>query len=146
MMNKIKFLMGLVVGLCIVNIGLMAFILFRPPVMHDERPRELIIQKLNFDKEQVAQYDKMISAHRDSVHSLERQIHDAKNQLYGSLVRGTLKDSLMSKLGELQQRIEMVHYNHFMDIKKLCRAGQQQQFNELTTELADYFRPPPPKR
>ena len=145
MMNKIKFLMGVVVGLCIVNIGLMGFILFRPAIntppvmvrrgvpgppgmMPEERPRQLIIQKLNFSREQVIEYDKLIEAHRDSIHTLEKQIRNAKNQLYSTLVPGTIaeKDQLVRRLGELQQRMESVHYNHFLEIKKLCRDKQQQ--------------------
>jgi len=148
-MNKIKFLMGVVVGLCIVNIGLMGFILFRsqphplPPGMPPEdRPRHLIIQKLSLDKEQVAKYDELIAAHRDAVHKLEMQIMDSKNKLYSTLVSGAEKDSLVSRLGNLPQQMETVHYNHFLDIKKLCRPDQQQKFHELTTDLAEYFRPP----
>jgi periplasmic protein CpxP/Spy len=153
MMNKIKFLMGLVVGLCIVNIGLMGFILLRsqvptppPPGMHPEdRPRHLIIQKLSLDKEQVAKYDELIANHRNTVRSLEKQMMDTKNKLYSTLVSPPgEKDSLVKQLGSLQEQIETVHYNHFLDIKKLCSPEQQQKFNELTTEIAEYFRPPHP--
>ena len=144
--------MGIVVGLCVVNIGLMAFILLRsqggppppPPGMPPEdRPRFLIIQKLSFDKEQVTKYDELISAHREAVRKLETQMMDVKNQLYGTLTaENANKDSLVHRLGNLQEQMETVHYNHFLDIKKICRPDQQQKFNELTTELAQYFRPP----
>lgn len=143
--------MGVVVGLCIVNIGLMAFILFRSQAPHppppgmppEDRPRFLIIQKLSLDKEQVAKYDELIAAHRQTVRQLERQMMDTKNKLYSTLQSASAtKDSLVNKLGALQEQMETVHYNHFLDIKKICRPDQQQKFNELTTELAEYFRPP----
>src|SRR6201989_959576 len=144
MMNKIKFLMGVVVGLCIVNIGLMAFILLgsgtRPPdgppgMPPEDRPRQLIIQKLNFNKAQVEKYDALIAMHRDTVRRLERAIMEAKNKLYTTLSNsGGSKDSLVQQLGTLQRQMEMVHYNHFLDIKKLCTADQQGNFNELTKE------------
>lgn len=142
--------MGVIVGLCVVNIGLMAFILFKsqdpqrtgPPGMPPEdRPRHLIIQKLSFNDQQVAAYDELIYAHRDTIRQLERKIMDTKNKLYGTLVNGGAKDTLVAELAALQQQIETVHYNHFIDIKKLCRPEQQQKFNELTRELAEYFRP-----
>lgn len=143
--------MGVVVGLCIVNIGLMGFILFRsqgppppPPGMPPEdRPRHLIIQKLSLDKEQVTKYDELIAAHRATVHGLEVQMMDTKNKLYSTLQSpSAAKDSLVKKLGALQEQMETVHYNHFLDIKKLCHPDQQQKFIELTSELAEYFRPP----
>lgn len=160
MMNKIKFLMVVVVGLCLVNIGLMAFIFFRqppgppgpdmhgPPGMHPEdRPRHLIIQKLAFNEAQVRQYDTLIEAHRASVRKLEDSIRNTKNELYATLNGNgsAAKDSLVVKLGLLQQQMEQIHYSHFEDIKKICTPQQLQQFKELTAELAAYFRPGKPR-
>ena len=156
MMNKIKFLMVIVVGLCLINIGLMAFIFFRqppppprpemhgPPGIHPEdRPRHLIIKRLDFDEAQIMRYDTLIEAHRSSVRKLEDSIRTAKNQLYATLNEdgSALKDSLVVKLGSLQRQMELVHYSHFEDIKKLCRPNQLQRFKELTGDLAAYFRP-----
>lgn len=154
-MNKIKFLMAIVVGLCLVNIGLMAFIFFRQPAaggpeMHgppgirpEDRPRHLIIKRLDFDEAQIMQYDTLIEAHRASVRTLEDSIRSAKNQLYATLNNdgAAAKDSLVAKLGLLQRQMELVHYSHFEDIKKICRPNQLERFKELTADLAAYFRP-----
>lgn len=145
--------MGLVIGLCVINIGLMAFVLFRtgpPPhpggMRPEDRPRQLIIEKIGFDQQQVTQYDQLITEHRTTVRKLEAQIMEAKNNLYHTLVENTsAKDSIINGLTSLQQRVETTHYNHFLDIKKICRADQQDEFNQLTTELADYFRPHKPR-
>ncbi len=144
--------MGVVVGLCVVNIGLMALVLFRaapprgdgpPGVPPEDRPRQLIIQKLSFDQSQVAKYDELIQKHRDTIRQLERKIMDTKNQLYHTLADGSpgAKDTLVAQLGALQKEIEMAHYRHFADIKNICRSDQQKKFTELTKELAEYFRP-----
>lgn len=158
-MNKIKFLMVIVVGLCLVNIGLMAFIFFRQPPMpgdemhgppgiqSEDRPRHLIIKRLDFDEAQVRQYDTLIEAHRAAVRNLEDSIRTAKNQLYATLnENGAIaKNSLVAKLASLQQQMELVHYSHFEDIKKLCRPDQVQRFKELTADLSAYFRPGKPR-
>lgn len=159
-MNKIKFLMVIVVGLCLINIGLMAFIFFRqppgppdremhgPPGMHPEdRPRHLVIQKLDFDAAQIRQYDTLIEAHRAAVRNLEDSIRAAKNELYATLNGndGAAKDALLAKLGSLQQQMELIHYSHFEDIKKLCSPQQLEKFKELTADLAAYFRPGKPR-
>lgn len=147
--------MGVIVGLCVVNIGLMAFILFKtqgpqrhsPPGMPPEdRPRHLIIQKLSFDDEQVAKYDELIQAHRDTIRKLDRNIMEVKNAFYNTLVTNISNERMLQALGSLQQNIEAVHYNHFRDIQQLCRPDQQQKFNELTKDLAEYFRPHPLRR
>jgi periplasmic protein CpxP/Spy len=41
----------------------------------------------------------------------------------------------------LQKKIEAVHYNHFKEIKKLCKPDQAEYFESLTGELADFFSP-----
>lgn len=154
-MNKIKFLMVIVVGLCLINIGLMAFIFFHrppppgpdmhgPPGIHPEdRPRHLIIKRLDFDEAQIMQYDTLIEAHRSSVRKLEDSIRTTKNQLYATLNENgdAAKDPLVAKLGSLQRQMELVHYSHFGDIKKICKPNQLQRFKELTADLAAYFRP-----
>jgi periplasmic protein CpxP/Spy len=155
MMNKIKYLMAIGVGLCLLNIGLMAFIFFRQPPtpgpdMHgppgirpEDRPRHLIIKRLDFDEAQVRQYDTLIEAHRAAVRKLEDSIRTTKNQLYATLNQdGTAaKDPLVATLGSLQRQMELIHYSHFEDIKKLCRPDQLQRFKELTADLSAYFRP-----
>lgn len=153
-MNKIKLLVVIVIGLCLVNIGLMAFILSQPPGppsgmpgppgMHpEERPRRLIIEKLDLDKQQVTAYDQLIESHRGAVRNIEDSMRTTKNQLYATLNQSNaaLKDSLVARLASLQQQIEMVHYSHFEDIRKLCRPDQLKLFQELTADLAAYFRP-----
>src|SRR5829696_5446332 len=115
-MNNVKYLMGLVIGLCVINIGLMAFVLFRtappshpPGIPPEDRPRQLIIEKLGLDKEQVLQYDRLITSHRESVRQLDGKIMNAKNQLYRTLVTdASVKDSLIDQLSALQRQVETI--------------------------------------
>ena len=73
-----------------------------------------------------------------------------RNNLYAELNNETSvkKDSLMFAISKYQLEIENTHYNHFLEIKKLCKPDQLKYFEELTKELAFYFRPnknqPPP--
>lgn len=159
-MSKIKLLSLAVIGLLVINIGILLFLFLRKPIHPAEgrpmqgagAPKNIIIERLNFDKEQVVQYEKLIHLHQQSVKELNGQIRDTKNQLYSTLASDAVssKDSLENKLGDLQKQIESVHYNHFEKIKKLCKPEQIEKFNSLTLELAKYFAPgrnsqPPPK-
>ena len=74
MMSKIKLLTIAVIGLFLLNAGIITFMLLRNPPgpgvgrppLHKEAPREAIIQMLHFDKEQSDQYKELIDQHQAS--------------------------------------------------------------------------------
>ena len=41
----------------------------------------------------------------------------------------------------LQKEVEMINYDHFSDIRALCRPDQMDNFNTLAQELAQIFKP-----
>lgn len=158
-MSKIKLLSIAVIGLLAINIAVVAFLLLKqpphprdghqglgkegmPPMEHTG-PKNIIIDKLHFDKEQAAQYESLIEQHQIIMKSLNDSIKNAKNDLYLSLTseNAASKDSLIAKLGLLQRQVELTHYDHFADIKKLCKPDQLENYAALTKELARFFAP-----
>ena len=168
-MSKTKLLSIAVIGLLLINITMVSFLILRkpppppegrPPMglegqpsSQDDGPKNVIIDRLGFDKEQVAAYEKLIAEHQASVKSLQDSIHLIKNALYQTLNHNafTGKDSLINQLNIFQKQMELTHYDHFTALKKLCRPDQMDRFNKLTNELARFFTPgknnppPPPK-
>ena len=145
-----KTMMGTaVIGLLLINFCLVLFLVRQKPMFSpgqesgSEGPKNMIIEKLDFAPDQIIVYDKMIAKHQTEIRSVNDQINQVKNKLYGSLKGDdqTEKDSLINELGSLQRRIETIHYNHFLALKKLCTGPQRQKFNELTSELARHFAP-----
>ena len=151
-MSKIKLLTIAVIGLMIVNLGMVAFLLLRKPPhpmegrppMEQDGPKKIIIDKLHFDKEQAAQYEELINQHQVAIKALNDSIKDAKNELYSSLTNENFsgKDSLIAKLGLLQKQVELTHYDHFAAIKKLCKPDQLEDYTSLTKEISRFFTPP----
>ena len=47
---------------------------------------------------------------------------------------------MAAQIGELQENIEVAHYNHFIKLKALCKGDQVEKFNELSKELAKIFK------
>ena len=47
---------------------------------------------------------------------------------------------------EIQKEIEKTHFQHFLEIKALCRPEQIEDFNLLSEELARIFAKPPTVR
>ena len=159
-MSKIKLLTIAVIGLMIVNLAIVTFLLVRKPLhrpeggpqMEQAGPKNIIIDKLHLNKEQVADYEGLIEQHQARIKSLNDSINIAKNELYSTLTSEnfTGKDSLIDRLGLLQRQVELTHYDHFAAIKKLCKPDQLEDYTSLTKEISRFFAPPrkegPPPR
>ena len=115
----------------------------RPP---REGPKRIIIERLNFDADQVSVYEELIRDHRYRIDSLDERMKELRGSLYSSH-DGIASDSLIQLIGGTQSAIERVHAAHFNDISMLCRPDQLPLYEELSKDLVRYFHPgtPPPK-
>jgi len=148
-MTKINLLTIAVVTLLVLNLCIVGFLFFQKPHLEDDRhppfghktPKDEIIEMLHFDNEQVAHYELLIHKHRTSIRDLDDNIQNTKSELYQTLQteNGSKKDSLINQLASLQKKIEETHLEHFIEIKKLCKPNQLDDFNELTMHLAGFF-------
>lgn len=147
-MNKIKFLKYLVFGLFLLNVLTVSSLLFfeinsKNRNHQHPKPDEIIIEKLNFDKLQQQQYRKLITWHRSRINNFENQIKKNKQLLYFELSKNNIdlkrKDSLISNLSLFQKEIEIIHFQHFEDIKKMCKPEQIENFKNLSSELSKIF-------
>jgi hypothetical protein len=147
-MNKLKLLSIAAAGLLIINILLVVTLFMRKPHPNHEGPKKLIIEKLHFDEQQIKAYDTMVEWHRAEIKKSDEQILKLKNALYSHLneeIDQHTKDSLICAITRVQTFIEQTHYKHFEDIKKLCNANQQKDFEALTQEIASLFGKPRPR-
>jgi periplasmic protein CpxP/Spy len=156
-MNKTRLLTIAILALLAINISILAFLFFGRPPQPSHRgpaagqggPSRVIIDKLHFDEKQVARYEVLIEQHQAGVKPLNEEIMKIKSKLYATLADETAtgQDSLINRLGGLQMQMENVHYDHFLEIKKLCTPEQLAYFNSLSGELAKYFTTTnPPQR
>lgn len=151
-MNKTKILVVSVVALMLVNVALIVSLMVGnsthiPPHRNEQGPKYIIIERLHFSNEQVADYEKLIEMHRQQIREQEEKIRLAKNELFGSLKNNNYpeKDSLIELISQTQKSIENIHFNHFNDVKNLCTSEQIENFNALSDDLAKLFAPHPPK-
>lgn len=150
-MSKIRLLSLAVLSLLVLNLGLLSFMFFnrpmRPPMDRApegrEGPKRLIIERLHFSRQQAEQYDALIEEHQGAIKTLNDEMRTTKNNLYATLNNNapSQKDSLLSRLGEIQKQIESVHYTHFEAIRKICTPDQVDNFKDLTRDLAGFFAP-----
>lgn len=145
MLSRIKFWQIAALLLLLLNIGMVTYMRMAKPPRHREGPKKHIIEQLNLDSEQVAAYEQLITRHRAAVSAKQQEIHQVKESLYGQLktTPAPPADSLAIQIGRLQEKLEHIHYQHFQEIKSLCRSEQLPAFNHLAGDLARYFAPPP---
>ena len=156
-MDKIKLLTYTVIGLLLLNVGIICFLFFLRPIKNPEQirrsPKELIVEKLHFDAKQIEKYESIIHIHKDKIDSLDAINRELKSELYSQLklpvVNMIVKDSIITLFLANQKCIEETHFKHFQDIKSICKASQLQDFNALTQKLGKIFshknfKPHPP--
>ena len=139
-MNRLKFLTLLVAGLIISN-GILFYMLVQKH-HHNDNPKKRIIDKLHFNNEQISTYEVLIQKHRNAINENEHVMREMRSKLYLNLQNEGnqyLVDSIISKIAMQQIVAEKINYNHFLEIKHLCKPKQQKDFNELTNEIANLF-------
>jgi protein CpxP len=149
-MKRETFLIVVIVALLLSNILLIGFLVVRPKPMHGpDGPKHKIIEKLNFDADQIGAYEELISVHRKEIENLNNDILEDKKTLYSYLNqdnKASNVDSLITAISLLQSQVEKTHYNHFKDIRSLCKPNQLKNYEELTTEISQLFSFQKPKR
>lgn len=142
-MSKVKFLTLLSATLALINIALIGFFLLRP--QHGKKrnsPKAYILKQLNLDKEQVAQYDGLIEMHQKKRRALNQQIMELRKELYPVVLKEenlVRKDQILVQLNAVHQNLELLHLEHFEQVKKICRVDQRKQFDALVDELTHLF-------
>lgn len=142
-MSKKYFFILVICLLLFSNFILLYFVLQKPNRGVDyDRPKNIIIEKLHFDENQINSYQNLIDKHRKDIRKNNDQILMLKKELYSYLKNDNSKkelDSITSQIGTIQKQIEEIHFNHFLDIKALCKPKQLSQFDELAEELTEIF-------
>ena len=102
-MDNIKLLSYSVIGLVLLNVGIISFLYISRPNPNQEynriRPKDIIIEKLHFDSIQIKKYEDFIKTYRITIDSLNNNNREIKAELYTQLkylkVNSKIKDSLI---------------------------------------------------
>ena len=82
-MNKLKLLTYSVIGLLLLNVGIICFLFFsrpnRNPEQNNRRPKEIIIEKLHFDANQIDKYESIIKMYKDQIDILDSRNKEIKS-------------------------------------------------------------------
>ncbi|NQV36477.1 MAG: hypothetical protein HQ509_00540 [Candidatus Marinimicrobia bacterium] len=119
-----------------------------------EQINTMLKRELGFNEGQIGKYLILRQLHREQISNLDNEIRDLKRQMFDEVLQNnsppTLSDSLLSITLEKQGQIELLTYQHLLDLKKLCGPEQQDKLQMLLHELfrsksaGEGPNPPPP--
>jgi len=103
------------------------------------RIQQMLKKELGFDLTQTEQYLKMRHEHREKSRHLEMEIRELKKEMFDEVLQENpqpvLSDSLLKLVQEKQAYLEQLTFQHFLDLKKLCKPEQQDKLKLLMREL-----------
>jgi hypothetical protein len=148
-MEKTKLLTIAVVGLLILNFGLLSFLWFGngqervPQGANNGRGQskalEFLMKELHFDAQQRAICDTRLLKHRflmDSLSDASRTTHD---RLFDHLKIGDTTG--VALLGEIQRQKQLEVFNYFHAIRTVCKEEQKSHFDRIIYDAMRMLRP-----
>ncbi|MCX6214484.1 periplasmic heavy metal sensor [Spirosoma sp.] len=147
-MERTKLLTFAVVGLLLLNLLTVGFLFFKPEQGPPGRPgaegpAAVIIERLHLDASQQVRYRQLVKEHQEHTHTLNQKTAQLYRTYYGLLETPTYDarraNSLSQQIADNQRSIAQLNFDHFTQIKSLCRPDQQEDFNRLVSDLARLF-------
>lgn len=144
-MKKSTLLLISVVMLLLLNIATLSFLFLQSQrsVKAERGPKNIIIDRLDFNNEQQKEFKEAIEWHRKKISDIDRKIRKAKFDLYSQLKNENTKtkDSIIANIADYHIEIENVHFKHFLKIKSICNDTQKDKFDKLIVDLPRLFSP-----
>jgi len=154
-MKSSVFTRVIIIILLFINIASLLFIWTHKP--HPEQPprdrqpdaASFLIHELKLNKEQQQKYEKLVSEHHSSVEKINESDHSF-HKLFFDLLQGNHPDTLKANqiadsIGNNKKKMEMLTFNHFLELKSLCNEEQKKKFDDVIMEALRIMNPRPPK-
>jgi len=155
MENKgMRILQWTILLLVLCNIGLIITIWCRPHPggpPPGESTRDYIVRSLKFSGEQTQKYDALVKEHQQGMKKLRHDAVEYRSLFFAGLKNAqpaNVTDSISRLIGNTQQEIEKLTFNHFAQVRVLCTDAQKQEFDNIIADvlkrMGGHHRPPPP--
>ncbi len=148
--NGLKYL---VVAALLVNAATLIFFWVTRPPRKGRPPKEtfgVLTQELKLENDQQKVYKALRVQHHSTHDSLLQLIAEKRQVLYSQ--KPASLDSIIQPIGQLQQQIELITYQHFEDVRKICTPEQQAKLDKMLVGAVQHIlmpkddKRPPPKR
>ena len=128
-MNKQKFYIIIIGVLILINLTLMWLFFNQNNSSKKSGPRNMIIEALHFDDEQIREYDLLIKDHRVLMRKGKSELYNFRKSYFL-----TDSDSALSLLSNSYSNLENINKNHINEIMEICNASQKENFRIIIKE------------
>jgi protein CpxP len=128
-MNKQKFYIIIIGVLILINLTLMWLFFNQNNSSKKCGPRDMIIEALHFDDEQIREYDLLIKDHRILMFKSKSELYNFRKSYFL-----TDSDSALSLLSNSYSNLENINKNHINEIMEICNSSQKEDFRIVIKE------------
>ena len=128
-MNKQNFYIIIIGVLILINLILVWFFLNQNNSSKKGGPRDMIIEALNFDDDQIREYDLLIKDHRILMFKGKSELYNFRKSYLL-----TDSDSALSLLSNSYSNLENINKNHINEIMEICNSSQKEDFRIVIKE------------
>ena len=128
-MNKERFYIIIIGVLILINLTFMWLFFNQENSSKKGGPRDVLIEALHFDNEQIAEYDRLIKDHRCLTRKATNELYDLRESYFL-----TDNDSSLSLLSNTYVDIERINKDHINDVMEICNSSQKEEFRILIRE------------
>ena len=134
---------GMVALLTILNIALLVTIwqkpMKRPDHMPDGGPGKRIVADLQLTAVQEKEFEKLKEEHHSAMMRLQENGRQIRDELFELLKQENPDMNFVKKKVQLiaknQEEIELVTFEHFQQVRKLCTMEQKKKFDEIIKDV-----------
>ena len=128
-MNKQNFYIIIIGVLILINLTLMWLFFNQNNSSKKCGPRDMIIEALHFDDEQIREYDLLIKDHRILMFKGKSELYNFRKSYFL-----TDSDSALSLLSNSYSNLENINKNHINEIMEICNSSQKEDFRIIIKE------------
>jgi Spy/CpxP family protein refolding chaperone len=145
-----------VIALLLLNLGTLGVLFLKQQhsFPNHREPGRLIIEGLKLDEVQIDKFEISKDLHRSNMTQKDAEQRALQRELW-SLLRTDNPDTvkataIMTRIEALSHEKRMITFQHFAQIRALCRPEQKVLFDKLIEEIGEKLMPvagpkPPPK-
>ena len=127
----------IILGLLVLNLGALAWLYIQPRPMNtpQKAPGRLLIEALQLNPTQQAQFTTLERAHRSQRRQIQVQARQARRAMGEAIASGVLDEekiqSIADNIGQYQAQLEAETMRHFLRVRAICKPEQQIKFDQL---------------
>ncbi|MEY3645733.1 MAG: hypothetical protein RL127_441 [Bacteroidota bacterium] len=119
--------------LVLINVGsLLVFWINERHHIRGSQPKEFIAHELRFDEGQKEAFEIIVKKHQDQSAEIRHEITAAKKAYYKE---GPTDSLALLSLTKAYGKLEILNYEHFKEIRSICKGDQKQAFDQLLQKI-----------